>query len=132
MEILQIVGLGLIATLLVLVIRDQKPLFAFLLTAFTGVFIFLLVIGKIEAVITVINNLANRSDIPDIYLKTILKIIGIAYVAEFGAQIVRDAGQESIASKIELAGKIFILVLAIPIINVIIETLLGLLPIGSG
>ncbi len=61
-----------------------------------------------------------------------MKIIGIAYVAEFGAQIVRDAGQESIASKIELAGKIFILVLAIPIINVIIETLLGLLPIGSG
>jgi len=44
---------------------------------------------------------------------------------------VRDAGQESIASKIEFAGKIFILVLAIPIINVIIETLLSLLPLGS-
>jgi len=132
MEMIQIVGLGLIATLLILVIRDQKPLFAFLLTAFTGVFIFLLVIGKVEAVISVINNLANRSDIPDVYLKTILKIIGIAYVAEFGAQIVRDAGQESIASKVELAGKIFILILAIPIINVIIDTLLGLLPIGSG
>ncbi|URN94265.1 MAG: stage III sporulation protein AD [Candidatus Pristimantibacillus lignocellulolyticus] len=131
MEIIQIVGLGLIATILVLVLKDQKPLFAFLITSFTGVFIFLLVIGKIDAVITVINELATKSGIPDIYLKTVLKIIGIAYIAEFGAQMVRDAGQESIASKIEFAGKIFILVLAIPIINVIIETLLSLLPMGS-
>ena len=131
MEIIQIVGLGLIATILVLVLKDQKPLFAFLITSFTGVFIFLLVIGKIDAVITVMNELATKSGIPDVYLKTVLKIIGIAYIAEFGAQMVRDAGQESIASKIEFAGKIFILVLAIPIINVIIETLLSLLPTGS-
>ena len=131
MEIIQIVGLGLIATILVLVLKDQKPLFAFLITSFTGIFIFLLVIGKIDAVITVMNELATKSGIPDVYLKTVLKIIGIAYIAEFGAQMVRDAGQESIASKIEFAGKVFILVLAIPIINVIIETLLSLLPTGS-
>ncbi|MNJ03061.1 Stage III sporulation protein AC/AD protein family protein [compost metagenome] len=64
-----------------------------------------------------------------IYLKTVLKIIGIAYIAEFGAQIVRDAGQESIASKIELAGKVLILVLAIPIISIIIETVMKLMPV---
>jgi stage III sporulation protein AD len=59
----------------------------------------------------------------------VLKIIGIAYIAEFGAQIVRDAGQESIASKIELAGKVLILVLAIPIISIIIETVMKLMPV---
>ena len=105
-------------------------MFAFLLAAFTGLFIFLYVIGKIEAVITVLEQLADRSGIPSIYLKTILKIIGIAYIAEFGAQIVRDAGQEGIASKIEFAGKVLILVLAVPIISVIVETVLGLLPAG--
>ncbi|EGL16712.1 stage III sporulation protein AD [Paenibacillus sp. HGF7] len=63
-----------------------------------------------------------------VFLKTILKIIGIAYIAEFGAQIVRDAGQESIASKIELSGKILIMVMAIPIITVIIETVIKLFP----
>jgi len=129
---IQIVGLGIIATVLIIVIREQKPMFAFLLASFTGLFILLFVIGKIEAVITVIEDLANRSGIPSIYLKTILKIIGIAYIAEFGAQIVRDAGQEGIASKIEFAGKVFILVMAIPIISVIVETILGLLPGGGG
>lgn len=132
MEMIQIVGLGIIATVLIIVIREQKPMFAFLLASFTGLFILLFVIGKIEAVIAVIEDLANRSGIPSIYLKTILKIIGIAYIAEFGAQIVRDAGQEGIASKIEFAGKVFILVMAIPIISVIVETILGLLPVGGG
>lgn len=131
MEIISIVGLGLIATILILIVREQKPMFAFLLAAFTGLYIFLYMIGRIEAIIEVLEDLANRSGVPSIYLKTILKIIGIAYITEFGAQIVRDAGQESIASKIEFAGKVFILVMAIPIISVIIETVIGLLPAGG-
>ncbi|GIO42958.1 stage III sporulation protein AD [Paenibacillus apis] len=128
MEMIQIVGLGLVATVLILVIKEQKPLFAFLIGASTGIYIFMLLIGKIGGVIEVLEQLAESSGVQMIYLKTILKIIGIAYIAEFGAQIVKDAGQESIASKIELAGKVMIMVLAIPIISVIIETVIKLLP----
>lgn len=62
------------------------------------------------------------------YVETILKIIGIAYIAEFGAQLTKDAGQGAIASKIELGGKILILVMAVPILTVIIETILGMIP----
>jgi stage III sporulation protein AD len=127
-EIIQIVGTGLLATVLVLIVKEQKPMFAFLLATFTGIVIFLFLIGKISAVIHMLEDLAVKSNINLIFLKTILKIIGIAYIAEFGAQVVRDAGQESIASKIELAGKILIMVMAIPIITVIIETVVKLLP----
>ncbi|MEF2964462.1 stage III sporulation protein AD [Paenibacillus sp. M1] len=128
MEMIQIVGLGLLATVLILVIKEQKPLFAFLIAASTGIYIFLFLIGKIGGIIEVLEQLAESSGVQMIYLKTILKIIGIAYIAEFGAQIVRDAGQESIASKIELAGKVLIMVLAIPIISIVIETVIKLLP----
>ncbi|THF75910.1 stage III sporulation protein AD [Cohnella fermenti] len=128
MEILQIVGIALLATILILVIREQKPMFAFLLSAFVGIGIFLAMIGKIGSVVAVLEQLADRSGIPSVYLKTMLKIIGIAYIAEFGAQIIRDAGLESVASKVEFAGKMLILVMAIPIISVIIETVLNLLP----
>ncbi|WP_248925298.1 stage III sporulation protein AD [Paenibacillus hamazuiensis] len=128
MEMIQIVGIGLIATILILIIKEQKPMFAFLLTAFTGIALFLMLIGKISSVIQVLEDLAVKSNINMIFLKTILKIIGIAYIAEFGAQIVRDAGQESIASKIELAGKILIMVMAIPIVSVIIETVVKMIP----
>lgn len=128
MDILQIVGIGFLATVLILVIREQKPMFAYLLTAFVGITIFLAFVGKIDDVISVLEELADRSGIPAVYLKTMLKIIGIAYIAEFGAQIVRDAGLESIATKIEFAGKMLILVMAVPIISVIVETVLNLLP----
>jgi stage III sporulation protein AD len=128
MEIIQIVGLGLIVTILSLIIKEQKPMFAFLLAIFTGIAIFLFLLGKISAVIHILEGLAAKSNINMVFLKTILKIIGVAYIAEFGAQIVRDAGQESIASKIELTGKILIMVMAIPIVSVIIETVVKLLP----
>lgn len=128
MEIVQVVGLGLVVTVLSLILKEQKPMFAFLLVTFTSVVIFLFLLGKISSVIHVLEDLANRSNVNHVFFKTILKIIGISYIAEFGAQIVRDAGQESVASKIELAGKILIMVMAIPIITVIIETVMKLMP----
>jgi stage III sporulation protein AD len=127
-EIIQIVGLGLLAAVLALIIKEQKPLFAFLLTAFTSIVIFMFLIGKIHSIIQLLQNLTLQSSINPIYLKTILKIIGIAYIAEFGAQIVRDTGQESVAAKIELSGKILIMIMAVPIISVIIESVIQLMP----
>lgn len=128
MEILQVVGIGIIVTILIIILKEQKPQFAFLLALLTGIFIFLFLIGKISAVIRVLEKLAVQANIDMVFLETILKIIGIAYIAEFGAQITRDAGQGAIASKIELAGKVLIMVMAIPIISVIIETIIQLLP----
>ncbi|GED29560.1 MULTISPECIES: stage III sporulation protein AD [Brevibacillus] len=128
MEIVQIVGLGLVATILALVIKEQKPMFAFLLAIASGVIIFFFLVGKIAEVIRILERLAVQADLNLVFLETILKIIGIAYIAEFGAQMTRDAGQGAIASKIELAGKVLILVMAVPIIQIIIETVIDLLP----
>ncbi|MCY7431339.1 stage III sporulation protein AD [Bacillus safensis] len=128
MEIIQIVGLGLIATFLALIVKEQKPTFAFMLVVFTGCVIFLYLIDQIYAIISMIEKIAASAGVNMKYVETILKIIGIAYIAEFGAQLTKDAGQGAIASKIELGGKILILVMAVPILTVIIETILGMIP----
>lgn len=83
---------------------------------------------QISSVIRMLQNIAVDANVNMVYLETILKIIGIAYIAEFGAQISRDAGQGTIASKIELGGKIIILAMALPILTAIIETVIGLIP----
>ncbi|ERN53025.1 stage III sporulation protein AD [Alkalihalophilus marmarensis] len=121
-------GLGLIATFLALVVKEQKPMFAFLLTVFVGVIIFIFLVDEITKIIEMLESIAQNANINMVYLQTILKIIGIAYIAEFGAQIAKDAGQAAIATKIELAGKILILVMAIPILTAVIEMVLALLP----
>ncbi|MCM3769727.1 MULTISPECIES: stage III sporulation protein AD [Priestia] len=125
---LQIVGLGLVATFLALILKEHKSPIAFLLVVFVGSVIFLFLINQIYEIIKMVERLSINAHVNMIYVETILKIIGIAYIAEFGAQITKDAGQGAIASKIELGGKVLILSMAIPILTVIIETIISMLP----
>jgi len=128
MEIIQIVGIGIIATILSVVLRQQKPEFAIQVSIVTGLIIFIFVISKLNYVIEVLNNLAKRIDMDLLYFTTILKVIGVAYIAEFGAQIARDAGEGAIAAKIELAGKILIMVLAVPVLTSLLDLIIKIIP----
>ena len=128
MDILQIVGFGLIATFLSLILKENKLTLAFGIVVFAGTVLFLLMVEGLQNVFSTLERLAVSSHVNLMYLETILKIIGIAYIAEFGAQITRDAEQNAIASKIELGGKIMILTIAIPILSVVLETVLSFLP----
>ncbi|MBO1583070.1 MULTISPECIES: stage III sporulation protein AD [Bacillus] len=127
---MQIVGLGLVATFLAAVLNQHKSSITSLFIVFIASVMFLLLIDQIHSILRMIERVASEAKVSNVYVETLLKIIGIAYIAEFGAQITKDAGQGAIASKIELAGKILILVMAIPILTVVIETILGFLPTG--
>jgi len=127
MEILQIVGLGVVAAVLTVVLRQMKPELALILSIGVGVILFLMVLNKVGAVVNVFKDLSARANISTVYLGTILKIIGIAYIADFGSQICRDAGEGAVAAKIEFAAKVLILVMAIPIIIAVLQTLLKLI-----
>jgi stage III sporulation protein AD len=124
---LQIVGVALIVAFLILLLKDQKPIFAMMLTIVAGIAIFLSLLQPIETIVAQIKAMAERADVQFAFVGTMMKMIGIAYVTEFTVQSLRDAGLESIAAKVELAGKIFILVLAIPIMQMILDTILKLL-----
>ncbi len=128
MEIFQIVGFAIVATVLAIVIKKQKPEIAIQLSLVTGVIIFILLLDKIRVVLYVLEELANQANVNVFYMTTLLKIIGVAYIAEFGAQVCRDAGESAIASKVEFAAKILIMVLAIPIIIAIMDSVMRLIP----
>src|SRR5690625_3608662 len=128
MEIFQVVGLGLVATTLIIVLRDHRPEFTIYISIVTGLIIFSMIMPQLSYVIDVMQDLSRKADIEIIYFSTILKIIGMAYVVEFGSQICRDAGENSIAMKIELAGKITIMILAIPILMALVDLIIKILP----
>jgi len=128
LDIIKIVGLGLVVTILVVIIKQQRPELAVQLSIVTGVVIFTMMLGKINSVISLMKQLAQKTNISFLYMGTILKIIGVAYIAEFGAQICRDAGEGAVASKIEFAAKVIVIVLAIPIIVAVFDSLLKLIP----
>ncbi|HUS89968.1 MAG TPA: stage III sporulation protein AD [Desulfosporosinus sp.] len=128
MEIWQIVGLALIVTVISVVLKQIRPEIALQLTILAGASIFILVMSKIKVIVDLLQNLADQANISSYYLLIVLKIVGVAYLAEFGAQICRDAGEGALASKIELAAKVGVIVLAIPIIVAITESLVRLVP----
>ncbi len=128
MEIFQIVAIAIIGAMVIAVVRQFRSEVALPLTIVVAVTIFLLLVSRLATVFSTLRDLASRANLNFLYFDTVLKIIGIAYIAEFGAQVCRDAQESAVASKVELAGKILIMVLAVPIIVAILEVILQLLP----
>ncbi len=128
MEILQIIGIGLVSTMLIIILRKQKPEIAVQVSIVAGAIIFMLLAAKLSAVVDMLDEYADKAGIKPTYFITVLKITGIAYIAEFGAEICRDAGEGAIASKIEMAGKVIIVVLAVPIITSLMDLILKIMP----
>lgn len=128
MEIWQIVGLALIVTIISVVLKQIRPEIALQLTILAGASIFILILSKIKVIVDLLQNLADQANISSYYLLIVLKIVGVAYLAEFGAQICRDAGEGALATKIEVAAKVGVIILAMPIIVAITESLVRLVP----
>ncbi len=128
MSILQVVSFALVGAFLVAIIRQAAPQTAFLLSLLVAAVLFALGLQKVTGILAPIARMASEADVNTLFFATVIKIIGIAYIAEFGAQIARDAGVESIAGKVELVGKLFIVVLAIPILTAVVDTVSHLLP----
>lgn len=128
MEIVKIITIGLIAGLIVVLLKNEKPEIAMQVSLAAGIVIFLLMISKLTLVIQAMQEIANRININVVYLNTILKIVGIAYLASFGVEICKDSGQHSIAGKIEFAGKILIITLAIPILMAVMDMIIKIMP----
>lgn len=128
MEILQIAGLGIIATILTITIKKDKPEISLQISIVTGLIIFLFIVSKLGYVVKVLNDLASKVNIDFVYMSVILKVVGIAYITEFASQISRDAGEGSIAEKIELAGKVIIMVISIPIVMALLDMVINIIP----
>lgn len=128
MDILQIVLIGIIASILYIILKEMNSTFAFFLIIITGIIIFLSIINQIAIIFDVIKTLGKNANVDGLYMETILKIIGIAYIAELGATLTKEAGLSAVAKNIELAGKIFIILLAVPIITAVIEAIVNFLP----
>jgi stage III sporulation protein AD len=127
MEIIKIVAFALVSLLIVMVVKNERRDIAVFLSLIAGIMIFMFMISKLTVVINFIQSLSNKANIDVIYLDTVFKILGIAYLSSFCSEICKDAGESSIAAKVEFAGKILILTLAIPVLMAVMQTILKIM-----
>ncbi|HHT65838.1 MAG: stage III sporulation protein AD [Caldicoprobacterales bacterium] len=127
MNIMQITAIGLVTALLVMIVKQQRPDIAMIISLAAGAILFIMLLGYLKTIASSVEEIAQRANLDSIYLTTVLKVIGIAYIAEFGSQICKDSGEGAIASKIELGGKVLMMVLALPILTALLEAVLAIL-----
>ena len=109
MDIIKIIGIGLIALIIIIIIKQYRPEFTIYISIIAGVLIITLSLDKLTGIINILTTLSNKTGINSEYLKILLKITGIAILTEFAVSICNDAGESAIATKIDLGGKIIII-----------------------
>ncbi len=127
MEIIKVVSFALAALFIFMLLGERKKELAVLVAIIVGAIIFLALIDKLSEIINFINTIADKANIDMVYIGIVLKILAIAYLSTFCSEICKDAGATSIASKVEFAGKILILALAIPILMAVLNSILQIL-----
>ncbi len=121
------IGVALLVGCLVVLLREHNPMMALMLGLVAGVALLLMLLDELSLLFSAMRDISERAQLQPAFIGTLLKIIGIAFITEFAAQTLRDAGVSALAAKVELAGKVFILVLGIPILQMILDTILKLL-----
>lgn len=128
MDIVKIIGVGLIALIIIIIVKQYRPEFTIYVSLMAGAIILMLIIGKISAIIDLLTSLSNKTAINNEFLVLLIKITGIAFLTEFAVSICKDSGETAIANKMDMGGKVIIISMSIPIIASLLETVVRILP----
>ena len=115
--------IGIAAALLSSFIRKERAEISMMIGIATGMLLFCYILTQISVVVSFVTQLLTMAELELTYYSQLLKMLGVTYVAEFASSICKDAGQQSIASVIELFAKISIVSLSIPGLVFLVETL---------
>lgn len=128
MDIIKIIGIGLISLVVIIIVKQYKPEFAIYISLMAGILILMLVFDKLSEIIKLLNNLASKSAINSKFISLLIKITGIAILTEFAVSICKDSGETAIANKMDIGGKIMIIAVSVPIISSLLENVIKILP----
>ena len=128
MDIIKIIGVGLIALIIIIILKQYRPEFVIYVSIIAGVIILILIMDKVSSIIDLLTSLSNKTVINNEFLVLLIKITGIAFLTEFSVSICKDSGETAIANKIDIGGKVLIISMSIPIIASLLETIIKILP----
>lgn len=127
MDILKIISIGIIGTFLSMTVRAYKPELGVITALSTAFLILFFTVPYLESVIEGIKALSENTNADGFYIKSIIKIIGIAYITQFASELANDANESLLSKKLELVGKICIIAVMIPVISDLFSAVLDTL-----
>lgn len=125
MEVIKIALFGIVSVILILVLRSYRSDWAMILSLTTGVLI-ALYLGKFLVDLSqVLQTWENYLQGVSEYMSVLWKALGITYLCEFTGNLCRDSGNTLIAGQIELCGKVAVMLLGMPVLWMLLQTITG-------
>ena len=121
MEILKIVTLALTGVILASLMKSVNKEISIYIILATVIILFVSIIDKLTYIFHFLEGIYDNVTYGRTFFPVILKVLAVAYITDFTAQLCKDAGETTIGSKVELAGKVIIFYLAMPILTAILE-----------
>ena len=123
MTIIQAAVLGITAVALAVQLKPLRQEYSVYLILAAGLLIGFLSISRLELILDTVRAIGSQIRVKNIYLGTLLKMVGITYIAEFASGICRDAGFSALGTQVEMFGKLSILAVSAPVLQALLETL---------
>lgn len=128
MDIIKLIGIAIVALVIIIIMRQYKPEFAIYVSLVAGVLIISLTFETLSEIINIVNEYSSKLAVNSSFVTILIKITGIAILSEFAISICKDAGETSIAAKVDVGSKILIIGTSMPIVTNLLEVVLRVLP----
>ncbi len=128
MDIFKVAAIGLSGVMISSIVKGYKPEFSTYIVIATVMMLFMLILSRLTSVFNFLESVYNQISYGKNFFPILLKILAVAYIADFTAQICKDSGETAIAGKVELAGKVIIFYLAVPVMVTVLELINALIP----
>lgn len=127
MSVLSLVAVGVVGTVLCIILRQHKPEFSLFVSLLVGMLILGAVISALQPVFESLNTLTEAVSLSSVYGQVLLKSLAVCFITQMASESCRDAGESAIASKLEMAGKAAVVVLALPLFESLVSMVTSLI-----
>lgn len=127
MNVFSICVLAVVTVIIILTLRSRNSEIALMLGISCSIIILLSMLSQVSLIISTLNSIVAASNININYIVILLKVIGICLITEFAVNTCKDAGSQSLAGNVSLAGKIMVTITALPLYSDILNTVLSLM-----
>ena len=121
MELVRIIGVGLVTAIAALLLKGTKPELAFAVTIAGAVIVLIFSLDLLAATFGIFAEIGEKTGIDSALIRIIIKIVAIGYLVEFAAGVVEDFGSKSIADKLIFAGKVVCFSVSVPVIRTLVS-----------
>ena len=123
MDIIKITLMGIAGVFLAIMVRSYKSEYSLFISMAVCTCIFIYLVSKLELILSYVDSIQSLVVVDNRYVKTVIKMIGITYIAEFSVDMCKDAGYQAIAGQIEMFAKMSILLISMPVLMSFVETI---------